>query len=114
MSANVFEIKQYNLLPLLQVTLQDDDGTAIDLTGTTQKIYISDKKGNFILNGGVMTEVDYEAGQIRYTWVDGDTDLEGVYHAEVVVTYTASSKTLSFPTSGYLCIRILQSLAPEA
>ncbi len=46
-----------------------------------------------------LTVVDADAGRVRYTWVDGDTDLVGMHRGRVRLT-RGNGEDQTFPSDG--------------
>lgn len=67
----------------IYLTVKDQDGIAVNLTDKTVKLI-------FKLNGVVKTKdmqvVSAPAGTVKYEWVEGDLDSDGLLEYEVVVT----------------------------
>ena len=106
-------MKKDDLLPLMELTLEDVDG-AVDLSGATSaklKMILKDEMGStpkidtaVAIDGDQVTN----KGKVVYTWVDGDTDTPGTYLGEVEVLYGA--KPLTFPNDSYYIIAIVDDV----
>jgi len=104
---NIFNIKKQDTLPALSVTLQQADGTAINLTGGSIFFHM----GNLITyaphfsGAGVIT--DATAGEVEYRWTGSpDTFTTGNFWGEFEVTWTGSQITL--PNDHSLKINIFE------
>lgn len=106
-----FDIKQYDLLPDLVLTVADD-GTAVDLSAASSvKLIVSNRSGIKI-----ESELDIEdqedenlLGMVRYIWQVGDTDTVGTFNMEVEVMW-AGQRPETFPAKGYLKLSVNRDL----
>jgi len=105
-----FKIKQNDTSPLLQTTLTDPSGNAIDLSGCTIRFHMKRYKASTAKIDGSVTVVDEEGGVVRYAWQSGDTDTMGSYLAEFEVTYNDGTIE-TFPNSGYIQVDVLGEIA---
>jgi hypothetical protein len=108
-----FWIKQFDRLPSLELDLLRGDGTAQNLSGCTARFLMRLRGQNEVTVNAAMTVVDAVNGIVRYDWADGDTDVAGVYRGEVEVT-TADGKRITFPSNGYVAVRVLDDIANAA
>lgn len=101
-----FHIKQGDRLPVLDATLKNKDGTPIDLTTAVSVGFRMWVKGasTFAVDAVASVE-DAEAGEVRYSWADGDTDDIGRYLAEFVITFSGS-RTQTVPTVGTFTVNV--------
>ena len=89
--------KNYNL----NFTLQDNSGTAIDITGASLQ-FKAQKAGDTALAVDRAMQIDTGAsGTCHYQVQDGDFT-EGNYHAEIEVTFSSSE----IATFGDIIIRV--------
>lgn len=115
--AVVFHIKQHDLLPQLQATLQSKDPTtgvlsAVDLsTATVIHFYMYDVISGLKVSANAVPNADQTnyKGQVTYTWQGTDTDTTGKYQAEFEVVW-ASGKRETFPNDSYISVVILADL----
>lgn len=98
-----FDMKQGDSKPSLRAVL-NDDGVALDLTGTTVRLKIRRaNEATFLINEAVVLE-DAPNGIVRYDWATDDLDTaERSYQAEFEVTY-ADDTVLTVPRPGFLHI----------
>jgi hypothetical protein len=108
-----FWIKQFDTLPALELDLLRGDGVPQNLTGCTARFLMRLRGQNDATVNAAATIVDAVNGIVRYDWVAGDTDTAGVYKGEVEVT-TAGSQRVTFPSNGYITIRVLDDIANAA
>ena len=95
-------VKQNDTKPDIQVTVNDDQGTAIDVSNATIKFFMNDLTGTNKVDGtGAI--VTAASGIIKYVWVTSDLDTVGVYNAEFQITFIDGS-ILTAPSSGYITI----------
>lgn len=104
-----FFIKQNDTSPALAVTLQDDDGNAIDLTGASVDFHMSPLDDSTLMVDSAATIADASAGEVKYEWSSGDTDTVQRYEAEFEVTY-ADGTIETFPNSENIIIRVEEEL----
>lgn len=106
-----FTLAEGDLLPEINATLKDANDTAIDLTGSTVEFLMSTSSDlDTLIVDGVATIVDEDAGEVKYTWVSGDTDTPGNYVARFRVT-TSTSKKYTFPNIGWITVTITPNYA---
>ena len=75
-----------------------DNGTPINLTGTTAKLIIR-KPSGVLINSAVTVEAGTN-GWVRRSWGAGDLDEVGNYKLEVEVTWADATKQ-TFPPDDY-------------
>jgi hypothetical protein len=86
-----------DLKPSILATLQFSDGTAVNLTGCTVQFQMS-QGGTTLLNKPAVI-VNASAGQVRYDWASGDTNVQGVCKGQFQVTFSDTT-VQTFPTAG--------------
>lgn len=90
------KVVQNDKLYDINFTLQDSNGTAIDLTNATLKFKAQKQGGASTLKvDSAMSIVQASAGTCKYTVQATDFDEVGHYYAEIEVTFTGS-KILTF------------------
>ena len=95
-------VKQNDTKPDIQATINDDSGTAVDVSGASIKFFMNDLTGTNKVDGtGAI--VTAESGIVKYVWQTGDLDTVGIYNAEFQITFSDSS-ILTAPSSGYITI----------
>lgn len=97
---NTFYLKSGDTAPVLEATLEDGSGNPIDLTGASVQFNLRQARAGDLLIDNGMTIADASNGLVRYSWADGETDVNGRYRAEFIVTYGDGSIE-TFPNSGY-------------
>jgi hypothetical protein len=83
-----FQIPKGALLPLLTATLTHEDGP-VDLTGATVRFQMRAPGSAELKVDAPATVASPEtAGEVTYSWVEEDTDTEGLYLAWFHATFT--------------------------
>jgi hypothetical protein len=112
MSGSTFKTKVGDTGRRIRFRVRGPDGTPLDLTGRTVKLY-SSLDGVAKLAGVVCTNEDQTAAETRgYAYYDplaGDVDTEATYDAEVKVFDGADP--VSIPVQNFLQIVVSRSLA---
>lgn len=81
------KIVQNDTKPYLEFEITQD-GTPVDLTGSTVKFYMKNADtGSVKINGSLCSITDATKGKCRYVWAAGDTNTVGTYLGEVEVTF---------------------------
>jgi hypothetical protein len=76
-------------LPVMALTLTDDTGAAINLTGATLSLIIHNTQTQEDVAGaGTWAITNAAAGQATYTWASGDTATAGSFLLYVKATYS--------------------------
>src|SRR5688572_12051401 len=105
-----FAIKEGATLPAIESTLTYDDGTAIDLTGTSITFRMRRRSDTALTVNGSAAIISATAGTVRYSWVSADTDTQGEYIAEWVITYPGGGILIA-PSAGYNTVHVVESLS---
>lgn len=94
MATDVFKIKKNDKNPPISVTLQYNDGTAIDLTSSTPYFIMANRDYTHYYSGlAVIT--GSTTGQLEYRWTGStDTATVGTFWAEFEINWTGSKMTL--------------------
>lgn len=104
-----FFIKRGDRNPPLRRTLEDADGNAVDLTGTTVKFYMKNSRSSeIVVNGTTVVPLNAVGGVVQYEWEAGSTDTAGEFIAEFEVTDSGLKET--FPNDDYIHIQIKQDI----
>ena len=74
---------------ILTFTVKDIDGTVVDLTDGTPVFKMALPGASTNEATGTCTVTDASNGVCTYTAQSGDFDTEGIYEAEIQVTYTS-------------------------
>jgi Rib/alpha/Esp surface antigen-like repeat protein len=103
-------IKQNDTNPAIECTLQDSDGTAVNLSGATARFLMRARGGATVKVNAAAAITNAAGGVVQYTPVAADTDTPGQYEAEIEVTYSDSTRE-TFPSRGYISIVIQDDIA---
>lgn len=104
------KVVQNDKLYDLPFTLQNNDGTALDLTGATPINFKVQKSGSDVLKfTRVMELVNAPTGKIKAVIQDGDFDKAGDYYAEIEVTYPSGQVT----TFGDIYVKVAPELPTD-
>ena len=106
-----FHIKQDDLMPELTATLTDADDDVVDVTNATIRFHMRPKGSLTPKVDAAATKVDEANGQVKYTWIAGDTDTPGDFLGEFEITWTSGSKPQRVPNEGYITIQIDAKIA---
>jgi hypothetical protein len=102
---DTFYLKQSDTSPVLEATLEDGEGSPVDLDGASVDFQLSEpRNGSQVLDESA-TVHDGDNGVVRYDWASSDTDTPGRFQGEFVVTY-ADGAVETFPNVGYYDIII--------
>jgi hypothetical protein len=104
-----FFLKQGDTAPAIDYIVLDEDGVAINLTGSTVTFYMQDLSGNEKITAGACSLIDAPNGLVRYQWQNADTTESGMFVAEFLVTFAGGTKRTT-PDPGWLTIVISSSL----
>ena len=105
-----FTIKQNDTSPQIAATLQDGDGSAIDLTSATVKFHMKKIGAATATVDANATILNANTGSVKYAWVSPDTATAGSFLAEFEVTYT-NGGIETFPNDQSIAILITEDLA---
>ena len=105
-----------DLLPALEFTVENDDGTAVNLTGMSAVFLMAaiDENGDWVNEiTAAATIPTPSAGLLRYQWVSGDTDARGKYVANFMVT-DGTGRTFSAPNDDFVAVFLLPRIQAVA
>lgn len=105
----MFYIKENDTSPAIQITCQDYNDAAVDVTGASVRFIMKNLSTGNIVADGAGTIVDGVNGIVKYSWVAGDTNTPGDHDAEFEITY-ADTKVETFPNSGYIRVVVNEEL----
>ena len=81
----------------IQITIQDADGVAIDLSGMTADFVITAVRETVAgLGAGVTSILDAVNGVTKYVWVTADMNTLGTFRGQMWVGDSATLKLASF------------------
>ena len=92
----VIYMVQNDLMPVLQATLTNADGTPYSLTGATVTFSLEKADGTSIIQKKACTVLDAANGKVQYAWSQGDTNVTGLCYGEFDVTFSDGT-VLTFP-----------------
>lgn len=104
-----FWIKEDDTSPVLEATLTDENGNAVDLTGASVDFHMRRQLDDTLKVDGTASIIDAANGKVQYSWSSGDTDTTGKYDAEFEVTYS-SGDIETFPNHENIVIKITDDL----
>jgi len=104
-----FDIKRDATKPFLAVQLLDNNGSAIDLTSTTQIYFRLATNNNSYtpVFSGTCNITGSTTGNLEYRWTASNTARSGLYLGEFEATFTDSSK-LVLPSNHSLRVNIYE------
>jgi len=103
----VFEIKRNDTKPVLGVTLQYTNGSAVDLTGGSVFFNMASNDNLFTsIFSGAAVITGSDTGQVEYRWSGTDTNRSGTYLGEFECEWTGSTMTL--PSDHSLIVKIFE------
>lgn len=102
-------MKKGDRLPLLRASLTGADGVALNLTAASVVFRMRPRGGSALKVNSSATVVDAVNGVVQYGWGATDTDTEGLYDGEFVVTVGGLVETV--PSSGYVLVSVEPPLA---
>jgi len=103
-----FCIKQGDTDPDITATLEDQNGTAFDLTDCTVKFHM--KKGTTTKVDAAATITDASGGEVKYSWLAADTDTAGKYSCEWEIT-KSDGQIETVPNASHDIVLITKQLA---
>lgn len=103
-----FTIKQSDTSPAIRATLQDANGTPVNITGASVRFHMKSLEGTLVVDQP-MAIVTPSSGVVRYDWQTVDTDTAGTFVGEIEVTYLDGSVE-TFPNTGNFAIVITPEL----
>lgn len=109
-----FYVKKGDTLPVIAATLENSDGSHVDLQAATVTFTMRPAGGGTVKVSETATIVSGDAPEdtvsiVSYAWQAADTDTQGDFIGEFEVEIGGAKQT--FPTAGYIEIFILENLA---
>ena len=101
-------IKRGDTRHAIKAVLKDASGAPVDLTGCEVKFHMAPLNRPAVISRAAHIQ-DAVTGEVWFVWASGETDIAGVYRAEMEVTYQDGRKE-TFPNDGYISIQILNDL----
>jgi hypothetical protein len=97
------QLKRNDTKDTISYTMTYADGTPVNLTGATVRFVMG--KGKTLITSAAATISSATAGKVEYTLKESDTLVAGNFNAEFEVTFS-DSKVKTFPSDGYISLRI--------
>ena len=106
-----FYLKRNDRLSALAATLEDEDGSAVSLSGATVTFSMRNSRTRTVkVSQQSVTVVSATAGTVSYAWGATDTDTEGTYEGEFEATFASGLKQ-TFPNDSYITVQITSDVA---
>jgi len=105
-----FTMKQNDTSPVVHATLQDGEGVAVDLTGSTVMFHMINAADGTVKIDGPTVITEPTNGIVWYHWLTGDTDTPGTFYVEFEVTYPSGSIE-TFPNNKDLTVIVKPELS---
>lgn len=107
-----FDLKQFDLRPVLRIRLLDGI-TPVNLTTASEVRLLLKNRATGLKVNAVMTKLNQAdaatVGFVEYTWLPGDTNTLGTFQGEIQVLW-AGGQPQTFPAKGYFTIAINRDL----
>lgn len=104
-----FTIKQRDTGHPIEAYLQNEDGTAINLTDAAVEFVMRRVGTVEAVVSASATIVTPATGRVKYDWLEADTAVAGDYAAHWVVTLS-SGAVLTVPSGGYISILVAEAM----
>ncbi len=105
---DLFRIKKSDTKPYLTVTLQDSDGVAINLTGSSIQFNLGNASDYTNVHSAAAVITDAVNGQCEYRWNGtSDTVTPGLFFGEFQITFS-DGKIMTLPNNHSLSIEIYE------
>ncbi len=109
-ASDPYPLKRGDTDPPIQATLRQANKKPVPLGGCTVRFIMRPAPGiDAPLLAAAAEVLDEAAGKVRYQWVDGDTDVVGVYRAVWEVTFP-TGRVRTVPTKGWIDVVIEDDL----
>lgn len=104
---DIFKIKKGDSLPVFAVTLQYNNGSAIDLTNGSVFLHLGNLSDYSPYFSGACVITSASGGTAEYRWTGSpDTFITGTYWSEFQASWTGSNLTL--PSDHSLQVKIFE------
>jgi hypothetical protein len=97
-------------LPVLEVTLQDGNGDAVDLTNASTATLQRETSAGTLTTFSMSFNATRTTGKVSYAWAAGETATADRYKCRVVITWS-TGKLESFPAVGPFKIEFTEALS---
>ena len=91
---------------ILEITVTDSDGDAVDISGKTITFYMWKGSTTVIDGGSTSFTTDGSNGKVYYDFAETDVDTEGIYEAQ----FYNSTDDIYYPTTSILTIFIAKTV----
>ena len=113
-NVKIFQIKQNDTLPALQVNIKAvgclDSVIPFNLSGVTACTFsMANDCGDLKISSMPASINSASGGSIQYNWVIGDTDTHGKYKAEFELFFSDGNK-MTVPTIGTIDVNVLKDI----
>lgn len=95
-----YYVKEDDTEPTLEATLKRPNGDAVDLTGASVDIRITEARGGSNVVNNSASVFDAANGVVQYSLQSGDTEENGRYRVEFEVEYSGGGVE-TYPNKGY-------------
>lgn len=109
MATSSFQIKVGDLEPALAVTVTDQNGVAVVLSGTATAQFRWERVDDATTEQTAAAVItDAPNGLVEYQWAVGETDTAGEYQGEFIITDAGRAQT--FPSRNFIKFTINDNL----
>lgn len=102
----MFRTKQYNTRNAFKATLNEANGSPVDLTGATVRFFMASRAGVTMINRQMQVGAN---GEVLIVFDPVDVAEPGIFNAEIIVEYSDGRKEIH-PNEGYIRVYIESSI----
>ncbi len=108
--AEKYYIKVGDYGQTITATCKDSAGVAVDLSGAAEvRFHMGLEGATAEVDAAASVVGDGTAGQVSYTFAEGDTDTAGDYRAEFEVSWATA--VITFPNDSYITVKVSEEVA---